>query len=247
VSGAVQGRVAAYPIALTFPVPVSRRWSRPRCGRSGTAGVERSSSFQLAFVLNVAAITDNTANSDGADAGSGSALLASGSRDEQAGLPQELTELDDFPDVLTGIDYDSGGNGVPGSGAVSGGFGFAGLALAVVCVAANWTSGVVVSHGQYGAQMKAPGSGLTVQQELNTYAKDWHTQGWRALVFAAAAVLFGAGALLWPRVLRSGGAPGWARAAAAGAVMVGLAGALVAVLTIAGVSGGHLMAPASAS
>jgi hypothetical protein len=56
-----------------------------------------------------------------------------------------------------------------------------------------------------------------------------------------------AGALLLPRILRRGGTPGWAKAAAAGAVMVGLAGGLLAVLTIAGVSGGHLTAPASAS
>src|SRR6185437_914763 len=111
----------------------------------------------------------------------------------------------------------------------------------------NWTSGVVVSHGQYSQEVNAPSSGLTVQQELNMYANAWHTQGWWALVFAAAAVLFGAGALVLPRILGSGRTPGWARAAATGAIIVGLVGALLAVLTIVGVFGGHLTAPASAS
>ena len=203
-------------------------------------------------------MTDNTTNKGGADAGSGSALIAFGSPDEQADLPEELTEIDDLPEELTEIDDlpeelneidddDPGGNGVLGTGAMSGGFGFAGLALAVVSLTTNWTSGVVVSRGQYGEEMNAPSSGLTVQQELNMYANGWHTQAWWALVFAAAAVLFGAGALLLPRVLRGGDAPGWAKAAATSAIIVGLVGALLAVLTISGVFGGHLTAPAGAS
>ena len=193
-------------------------------------------------------MTDNTMNKGGPDAGSGPALVAFDSPDEQADLPEVLSDIDDIPEELTEIDDDdSGGDGVLGTGAVSGGFGFAGLALAVVSLTTNWTSGVVVSHGQYSAEVKAPSSGLTVQQELNLYANAWHTQGWWALVFAAAAVLFGAGALLLPRVLRSGGTPGWAKAAATGAIIVGLAGALLAVLTIIGVFGGHLTAPAGAS
>jgi hypothetical protein len=183
-------------------------------------------------------MTDNTTNKRGPDTGSGPALVAFDSPDEQADLPEVLSEIDDD---------DAGGDGVLGTGAVSGGFGFAGLALAVVSLTTNWTSGVVVSHGQYSAEVKAPSSGLTVQQELNLYANAWHTQGWWALVFAAAAVLFGTGALLLPRVLRSGGTPGWAKAAATGAIIVGLAGALLAVLTIIGVFGGHLTAPAGAS
>jgi uncharacterized membrane protein len=130
---------------------------------------------------------------------------------------------------------------------VSGGFGFAGLALAVVSLTTSWTSGVVVSHALYGEEIKAPSSGLTAQQELNLSVSGWHTQGWWALVFAAAAVLFGAGALLSPRILRSRGTPGWAKAAATGAIIVGLVGALLAVLTIIGVFGGHLTAPAGAS
>jgi hypothetical protein len=185
-------------------------------------------------------MTDNTTNMGEADAGpgSGSALIASGSPDEQADLPEELTEVDDDG---------SDGDGVLGTGAVSGGFGFAGLALAVVSLTTNWTSGVVVSHGQFSEETHAPSSGLTAQQQLNMYASGWHTQGWWALVFAAAAVLFGAGALLWPRGLLSDGTPGWAKAAATSAIIVGLIGAILAVLTIIGVFGGHLTAPAGAS
>jgi hypothetical protein len=128
---------------------------------------------------------------------------------------------------------------------VSGAFGFAGLALAVVSLTTNWTSGVVVSHGQYSTEISAPSSGMTPQQQLNMYANGWNTQGWWALAFAAAAVLCGAGALLWPKILRSG-TPGWAKAAATGAIIVGVIGALLAILTIAGVFGGHLAAPTSA-
>ena len=189
-------------------------------------------------------MTDNTTNNGGADTGSGSALIALDSPDEQADLSEDLTEIDDLEDDdLTEIDDDdSAVESVRGTGAVSGGFGFAGLALAVVSLTTNWTSGVVVSHGQYSQEMNAPSSGLTVQQELNMYASGWHTQGWWALAFAAVAVVFGAGALLLPRI-RSGGTPGWAKAAATGAIIVGLVGALLAVLTVAGVFGGHLVAP----
>lgn len=192
-------------------------------------------------------MTDNTTNNDGADAGSGSALITFDSPDEQADLAEELTQSDDLPDDLTESDAnDSGGDGVLGTGAVTGGFGFAGLALAVVSLTTNWTSSVVVSHGQYSEELHAPSSGLTPQQELNMYANGWHTQGWWALVFAVVAVLFGAGALLWPRVLRSGGNPGWAKGAATSAIIVGLVGALLAVLTVVGVFGGHLSVPSSA-
>jgi len=191
-------------------------------------------------------MTDNTTNKGDADAGSGSALIAFDSADEQADLAGEFTDdINDLPEDLTEDDDDQGGDGVLSSGAVSGGFGFAGLALAVVSLTTNWTSGVVVSHGQYVEEIHAPSSGLTAQQQLNMYADGWHTQGWWALVFAAAAVLFGAGALLWPRLVRSGDTPGWAKAAATGAIIVGLVAALLAVLTVVGVFGGHLAAPAS--
>ena len=65
-------------------------------------------------------------------------------------------------------------------------------------------------------------------------------------MFAVAAVLFGAGALLLPRILRGRGTPGWVNAAATGAIIVGLVGALLAVLTLVGVFAGHLSAPAAA-
>jgi hypothetical protein len=189
-------------------------------------------------------MTDNTANNGGADAGSGSALIAFDSPAEQADLLDELTEIDDLPDELTEIDDDDpAGNGNQGTGAVSGGFGFAGLALAVISLTTNWTSSVMVSHAESSEEMHAGSSGLTAQQQLNMIANGWHTQGWWALVFGAAAVLFGAGALLSPRVLRSGRTPGWAKAAATSAIIVGLVGALLAVLTIVGVFGGHLTAP----
>ena len=181
-------------------------------------------------------MTDNTTNKGGADTGSGSALIAFDSPDEQADLPEELTDIDD----------DSVGDSVLGSGAVSGGFGFAGLALAVVSLTTSWTSNVVVSHGQYSEEISGPSSGLTPQQQLDMYVNGWHTQGWWALVFAAVAVLFGAGALLSPRILRSRGTPGWAKAAATGAIIVGVVGALLAVLTLVGVFAGHLSAPATA-
>jgi hypothetical protein len=193
-------------------------------------------------------MTDNTTNKGRADAGTGSALMAFDSPDEQADLAEELTDIDDLPEELTEVDdVDSGEGGVPGTGAVGGGFGLAGLALAVVSLTTSWTSGVVVSHSQYSEEMKAPSSGLTAQQQLNMIANGWHTQGWWALVFAAAAVLFGAGALLSPRILRSGGTPAWAKAGATGAIIVGLVGALLAVLTVIGVFGGHLTAPVGAS
>jgi uncharacterized membrane protein len=201
-------------------------------------------------------MTDNTTNNGEADTGSGSALIALDSPDEQADLSEELTEIDDLPedeiddlpeDLSEIGDDDSAGDGVLGTGAVSGGFGFAGLALAVVSLTTSWTSNVVISHGQYSQEVNAPSSGLTPQQELNMYVNGWHTEGWWALAFAAVAVLFGVGALLSPRLLRSRGTPGWAKAAATGAIIVGLVGVLLAVLTIVGVFGGHLTAPASAS
>ena len=183
-------------------------------------------------------MTDNSTNKGGTNAESESGLVALGSPDEEAALPEELIEIDD-----DGPDEDD----VPGTGTVSGGVGFAGLALAIVSLTTNWTSSVVVSHAQYNEEMRAPSSGLTVQQQLDLSANGWHTQAWWALIFAVAAVLFGAGALLSPRVLLRGRTPGWAKAAATSAIIVGLVGALLAIHTITGVFGGHLTAPTGAS
>ena len=181
-------------------------------------------------------MTDNSTNKNGADAEPESELVALGSPDEEAAVPVEPIEIDD-----DGLDD------VPGTGAVSGGFGFAGLALAIVSLTTNWTSSVVISHAQYSEEVRAPSSGLTAQQDLDLSASGWHTQGWWALAFALAAVLFGAGALLSPRILHSGGTPGWAKAAATSAIIVGVVGALLAIPPLAGVFGGHLTAPAGAS
>jgi len=191
-------------------------------------------------------MTENTKDKGGADAGSGPAPVALDSSDGPADLPEELSEIDELSEGFTETDDDdSAVNGGPGTGAVSGGFGFAGLALAIVSLTTNWTSGVVINHSQYSTEVHAPSSGMTPQQQLNMYASGWNTQGWWALAFAVAAVLCGAGALIWPRILRSG-TPGWAKAAATGAILVGVVGALLAVLTIVGLFGGHLTAPTSA-
>jgi hypothetical protein len=157
--------------------------------------------------------------------------------EEEAPLPAELIEIDD-----DGADEDD----VQGSGAVSGGFGFAGLALAIVSLTTNWTSGIVVSHSQYAEEVKQT-STATAQTTLNMYENGWHTQGWWALSFALAAVLFGAGAILSPSILLSGRTPGWAKAGATAAIIVGLVAALLAILTIVGVFGGNIVAPATAS
>lgn len=169
------------------------------------------------------------------DADAGSALLT-----DSDDLADDLTDIDDDDDEDLVVD------GPTSSGAVSGGFGFAGLALALVSLTTNWTSEVVVSHSQYSQEMNAPSTGLTVQQGLDMYANSWHTQGWWALAFAGVAVLFGAGALLLPGIRSGKNTPGWAKAAASGAIIVGLVGVILAVLTIVGVLGGHLTAPVSA-
>ena len=192
-------------------------------------------------------MTENTTNNGRADSGPGSALIADDSPDEHDDFAEEL-EIDDLTEEPAEIDDDaSGAHGVLSTGAVSGGFGFAGLALAVVSLTTNWTSSVVVSHAEFNEEMRAPSSGLTAQQELNLSANGWHTQGWWALIFAVVAVLFGTGALVSPKILLSGRTPGWAKAAATGAIIVGLVGAILAILTITGVFGGHLTAPTSAS
>ena len=114
-------------------------------------------------------MTDNTTNNGGADATSGSALIAVDS-DEHDDFAEDF-EIDDLPEELTEIDDgDSGRHGVLSAGAVSGGFGFAGLALAVVSLTTSWTSGVVVSHGQVGEEVNAP----SVHKYARTFAGDWY-------------------------------------------------------------------------
>ena len=183
-------------------------------------------------------MTENTTTTGGAEAESETEFVAVGSAsEEEAALPEELIEIDD-----DGTDEED----VPGTGAVSGGFGFAGLALAIVSLTTNWTSGIVVSHAQYVEEVHQT-STASAQTSLNMYENGWHTQGWWALAFALGAVLFGTGALLSPSILLSGKTPGWAKAGATAAVIVGLLAALLAVLTIVGVFGGHITAPTTAS
>jgi hypothetical protein len=183
-------------------------------------------------------MTENTTTTGGAESESETEFVSVGSaNEEEAALPEELIEIDD-----DGTDEED----VPGTGAVSGGFGFAGLALAIVSLTTNWTSGIVVSHSQYVEEVHET-STATAQQSLNMYENGWHTQGWWALAFALAAVLFGAGAILSPSILLSGRTPGWAKAGATAAVIVGLVAALLAILTIVGVFGGHIVAPSTAS
>lgn len=185
-------------------------------------------------------MTENSTTTGGADTAkseSETEFVALGSP-EEAALPEELIEIDD-----DASDEDD----VPGSGAVSGGFGFAGLALAIVSLTTSWTSNIVSTHAQYNQEVHAPSSGLTGQQTLDMYAHGWSIQAWWSLVFAAAAVLFGAGSLLSPSILLSGKTPGWAKAAATSALIVGLVGVLLAVLTLTHVFGGHLVAPTSSA
>jgi hypothetical protein len=185
-------------------------------------------------------MTENTTTTGGADSEeSETEFVALGSPDEEeAALPEELIEIDD-----DGADEDD----VPGTGAVSGGFGFAGLALAIVSLTTSWTSSVVTSHAQYVEDVHAPSSGLSTQQNLDMFENGWHTQGYWALVFAAAAILFGAGSLLSPSILLSGKTPGWAKAASTAALIVGVVGAILAILTVTGVFGGHITAPATST
>lgn len=190
-------------------------------------------------------MTENTAKTDENAAEHDSALVTVDATPDDAELDlDELTEdeINALADELAVADAKSAKR----TGALSGGFGFAGLALAIVSLTTNWTSGVIISHGQYAAELKAPSGGLAVQQELNMYAAGWHTQGLWALAFAAVAVLCGGGALVLPKLrLGTDTTPGWARAAATGAVIVGVVGVVLAILTVVGVFGGHLTAPAA--
>jgi len=183
-------------------------------------------------------MTENTTTTGGAEAESETEFVSAGpANEEEAALPEELIEIDD-----DGSDEDE----VPGTGAVSGGFGFAGLALAVISLTTNWTSGIVVSRSQYVEEVHQT-STASAQVTLNMYENGWHTQAWWALAFALGGLLFGAGALLSPSILLSGKTPGWAKAGAGAAVIVGLIAALLAILTLVGVFGGHITAPATTS
>ena len=186
-------------------------------------------------------MTDNATNNGSADSVSGAALI-----DDQDDFAEEFDEIDELPEGHSETD-DADAAGRLAAGAVSGGFGFAGLALALVSLTTNWTSGVIASHAQYVTEVNAPSSGLSEQAQLNMYTAGWHTEGVWAFAFAVAAVLFGLGALVLPRIRRGHRpVPGWATAGATSALIVGLIGLVLAVLTVVGVFGGHLVAPTSA-
>ncbi len=115
-------------------------------------------------------MTENTTTTGGSDAESETEFVAVGAaKEEEAALPEELIEIDD-----DGADDE---DDVPGTGTVSGGFGFAGLALAIVSLTTNWTSGIVVSHAQYVQEVHQT-STASAQVSLNMYENGWHTQAW---------------------------------------------------------------------
>ncbi len=203
-------------------------------------------------------MTENTTTTDGTEAEEAE-LVESKSASEA--LPDELVETDEpeaetefvalggaqaagLPEELIEIDEVEAEEDVPGSGAVSGGFGFAGLVLGLVSLTTSWTSSVVTTRDldNYEVNLK---SQITNQQYVDITHAGWHTQAQWALVFAAAAVLFGAGSLLSPSLLLSGKSPAWSKAISIGAVIVGLVGVILAVLTLTNVFGGTITAPAT--
>jgi hypothetical protein len=184
-------------------------------------------------------MTENTTTTGGTEAEeSETEFVAQNSAKEQASLPEELIEIDE-----DGEDEED----VPGSGAVSGGFGFAGLALAIVSLTTNWTASTITTRASDWASVssKATTQQQAYQVSLDAAHTGWHTQAWWALAFALGAVLFGAGSLLSPSILLTGRAPGWAKAASTAALIVGVIGAVLAILTLTNVIGAALTAPAA--
>jgi hypothetical protein len=205
-------------------------------------------------------MTENTTTTDGTEAEEAE-LVESKSATEA--LPDELVETDepaaetefvalghqkaaDLPEELIEIDEADEEEDVPGTGTISGGFGFAGIVLGLVSLTTNWTSGVITTHSldNYEVNLKTQ---MTNQQYVDITHNGWHTQAWWALAFAVGAVLFGAGSLLSPSLLLSGKSPAWAKAAAFGAVIVGLIGAVFAVLTLTDVIGSAITAPSAST
>jgi hypothetical protein len=204
-------------------------------------------------------MTENTTTTDGTEAEEAELVEPT----SQESLPDELLEAEEppaetefvslgapqavhLPEELIEIDDAEAEEDVPGSGAVSGAFGFAGIILGLVSLTTNWTSGVVTTHqvDNFEVNLKTQ---MTNQQYVDITHTGWHTQAQWALVFAVAAVLFGAGSLLSPSLLLSGKSPAWAKAASWAAVIVGLVGVLLAVLTLTDVFGAAITAPATAS
>jgi hypothetical protein len=206
-------------------------------------------------------MTENTTTTDGTEAEEAE-LVESKSASEA--LPDELVEIDepeaetefvalgqpragdDLPEELIEIDETDAEEDVPGSGAVSGGFGFAGIVLGLVSLTTNWTSGIITTRNldNFEVNLKTQ---MTNQQYVDVTHQGWHTQAQWALIFGIAALLFGAGSLLSPSLLLSGKSPAWAKAASFAAVIIGVIGVLLAVLTLTDVFGGTITAPATSS
>jgi len=201
-------------------------------------------------------MTENTTTTDGTEAEEAE-LVDSKSTSEA--LPDELVEIDEpeaetefvalgspraaeLPEELIEIDEADAEEDVPGSGTISGGFGFAGLALGLVSLTTNWTSGVISSRDLDKSEVNLK-TQMSNQDYVNFAHSGWHTQALWALFFAIGAVLFGAGSLLSPSLLLSGKSPAWAKAASVAALIVGLIGVVFAVLTLTNVIGGALTAP----
>ncbi|WP_051451672.1 hypothetical protein [Actinospica robiniae] len=205
-------------------------------------------------------MTENTTTTDGTEAEEAE-LVESKSASEA--LPDELVEIDesesetefvalgqpraadDLPEELIEIDEVDAEEDVPGSGAVSGGFGFAGIVLGLVSLSTNWTSSVISERANDNGQIH---STATTQAQANQLGvtlahQGWHTQAVWALAFAVGAMLFGAGSLLSPSLLLSGKQPAWAKAVSLGAVIVGVIGVVLAVLTLTNVFGGAITVP----
>lgn len=205
-------------------------------------------------------MTENTTTTDGTEAEEAELVESESTIDA---LPDELVETDepaaetefvalghpraaDLPEELIEIDEpDAEEEDVPGSGAVSGGFGFAGLALGLVSLTTNWTSTVVSARGLDNSEVNT--NPLTNQKFVDFTHTSWHTQALWALAFAIGAMLFGAGSLLSPSLLLSGRTPGWAKAASVAALIIGAIGVVLAVLTLTNVFGAAITAPTSAT
>jgi len=206
-------------------------------------------------------MTENTTTTDGTEAEEAE-LVESKSTTEA--LPDELVETDeaqaetefvalgqpraaDLPEELIEIDETDTEEDVPGSGAVSGGFGLAGVVFGLVSLTTNWTASVISERANDYGQVH---SAATTQAQANQLGvtlahSGWHTQAMWSLIFAIAALLFGAGSLLSPSLLLSGKSPAWSKAVSFAAVIVGVVGVVLALLTLTNVFGAAITVASS--
>ena len=155
--------------------------------------------------------------------------------EELPSLPEELQELDEDEETEE-----------ESSGLVAGAFGFTALALGFVALGGSWIGAVYNSRASAWSQVTAKTATTQTQEnqiELSALTSGWHAQAVLGGIFALAALLFGAGVLAAPSLLLSGKAPAWARGAAVGALVLGVIGLALALLTWYGVIAGSLTAP----